>query len=60
MKFTSYKPGSSLLKKGDIICYRSHLARVKKITPEGVTIQGPYIEQTIDWEDVKEYNRDLF
>lgn len=60
MKLTSYNKGTGVLKKGDIICYRSHLGKVKKVTPEGVTIQGPYIEQTIDWDDVKEYNKDLF
>lgn len=42
---------------GDIINYRSHLAKVLEIDGKDIRIEGPYTEQTIDWEDIVEYNR---
>ena len=57
---TTNKTNKKVVKKGDVICYRSELGKVVKVTEEGVTIRGPYMTQTIDWDDVKEYNRDLF
>ena len=40
----------------DIICYRSHLAKILIIEDDGCWIQGPYCEQKIDWEDIDFYN----
>ena len=47
------------LRKGDIICYRSHLGKVLEVDAEGVLIKGPYTTQKIDWEDVQYYNKDI-
>lgn len=47
--------------KGDIICYRVNLVEVLSRYGEKLWIRGPYgEEQHIDWEDVVEYNRDLW
>ena len=43
----------------DIICYRSHLAKILIIEDDGCIIQGPYCEQKIDWEDIDQYNPDI-
>lgn len=48
-----------MVKKGDLVCYRSEMARVKKVLDDGLLIKGPYTEETIDWEDVAHYNRCL-
>lgn len=51
------KKAKKVVHVGDIINYRTHLAEVLKIGGDSLLIRGPYIEQTIDWEDVVEYNR---
>ena len=43
----------------DIICYRSHLAKILIIEDDGCIIQGPYCEQKIDWEDIDTYNPEI-
>lgn len=49
------------VKEGHLIGYRPNLVLVQKVLEEGVQIEGPYGEtQVIDWEDVVEYNRDLW
>lgn len=49
------------VKEGYLIGYRPNLVLVQKVLEEGVQIKGPYGEtQVIDWEDVVEYNRDLW
>ena len=47
------------VKKGDVICYRSYLGKIKKVTDDGVIIRGPYNEEGLDWEDVITYNKAL-
>ncbi len=49
------------VQEGDFINYRPNLVRVQKVLEKGVQIKGPYGEtQVMDWEDVVEYNRDLW
>lgn len=47
--------------KGDSICYRSNIVEVLYRRGEKLRVRGPYgEEQSIDWEDVVDYNRDLW
>lgn len=46
---------------GKIICYRPNLVEIKEVCEDGVVIEDPYgVVQKIDWEDVVEYNPDLY
>lgn len=48
------------LKKGDIICYRVNLVKILKIDDDGCLVRGHYgEEQHIDWDDIREYNREF-
>ena len=47
------------LQLDDMICYRSHVARILIIEDDGCWVQGPYCEQKIDWEDIDLYNPDI-
>ena len=49
------------LHKGDLICYRMGIVRVLNVTDSGAYVRGPYgEEQTIDWEDIEQYNRGAY
>lgn len=48
------------LQKGDVICYRANLVRVKEVDKTGAVVKGPYGEvQKIDWEDILQYNPEI-
>ena len=47
------------LRLDDMICYRSHVAKILTIEDDGCWIQGPYCEQKIDWEDIDYYNPEI-